>query len=385
MFDFALTAEQTQMRAAARAFVKQQIIPVAEEYDRSSEPPLHIYGKFFEEGWQSTFLPDDPGQQRNYLVNMSIVAEELAYGCAGIAGAILTTIFANRLILQHGSGEARARLREELRAKRFTASFTATEREAGSDLRAIQTKAQCVDGRYVINGAKAFCSNIRHASRVVVMARMANDEQKWASAFSWFMVPTDTPGAIVGKRWETLGLRSVDVSPIEFQNVQVPISYRLGEEGKALSLIAESFNQSRTLIAAMAVGIARRARDEIMRYGRERRLYGDRLYKLQDYRFQMVEMEKDIAAARALVWMSGMKNDRGLDNSKENGIAKLFAGQMVMRVTGAASLMMGGLGYTRAAVVEKLLRDARYIAIVEGPEPVQKELVFAQMLRRDLY
>ncbi len=99
----------------------------------------------------------------------------------------------------------------------------------------------------------------------------------------------------------------------------------------------------------------------------------------------MVNMEMDIAAARGLAWMSGLKHDRGLDHTKEASIAKLFAGEMAMRVTEAASRMMGSLGYTDTMIVEKLLRDARHVAIVEGPDPVQRETIFAQMLRRGVY
>ena len=150
-------------------------------------------------------------------------------------------------------------------------------------------------------------------------------------------------------------------------------------------MMVQSLSQSRTGIAAMAVGIARRARDEILAFGTKRRLYGDKLVKLQDYRFRIAEMEQDIAAARALVQVSASNYDRGLEHAKEASIAKLYAGQMVMRVTGAASMMLGSIGYTGQSVVEKLFRDARHTAIVEGTEPIHKELIFANVLRHGGY
>lgn len=380
-----MTPEQKEMRAAVRAFTEREIVPVAEEYDRRGESPLHICHKFYAEGWMSRFLPDESGDSRPFLVDGSIVTEELAYGCAGVASIIMLPIFFNRVALFHLSGEVRAEFRQRLAEKPFITSFAASEHEAGSDLLTIQTKARRNKRGYVINGRKAFSGNVRLASYVIVVARTGPEETKSTDAFSWFLVPMDKPGVVIREAWDTLGLRAMDLSPIDFEDVEIPESYRLGEEGQGLRMMAEHLNPSRTGIAAMAVGIARRARDEVLKYGRTRKLYGDKLYKLQDYRFHIVEMEKDIAAARALVWLSGLKHDQGLDHSKEASIAKLFTGQMVMRVTGAASMMMGSLGYTRAAIVEKLLRDARHVAIVEGPEPVQKEMIFAEMLRRGVY
>jgi alkylation response protein AidB-like acyl-CoA dehydrogenase len=177
----------------------------------------------------------------------------------------------------------------------------------------------------------------------------------------------------------------MDLSPLELTNVAVPESHRIGDEGRGLRLMNDSLSQSRTTIAAIAVGVARRARDEVLSFGAKRVLYGDKLHKLQDYRFRIADMEADIAAARALVYLSALKYDQGGDHNKEASIAKLYAGQMVMRVTQAASLMLGSVGYTGQSVVEKLFRDARHTAIVEGTEPTHKEIVFASLLRRGGY
>jgi alkylation response protein AidB-like acyl-CoA dehydrogenase len=114
-------------------------------------------------------------------------------------------------------------------------------------------------------------------------------------------------------------------------------------------------------------------------------LYGDKLNRMQDYRFRIADMEKSIAAARALVWVAARKADRGEDAGKEASIAKLFSGEMVMHVTSAAAAMLGSIGYTGQTQVEKLVRDARHVAIVEGPEPTHKEIIFGHMLRHGGY
>ena len=142
---------------------------------------------------------------------------------------------------------------------------------------------------------------------------------------------------------------------------------------------------SRIGIAALGVGIARRARDIVFEHGRRRKIYGDKLNRMQDYRFRVAGMERDIAAARALVWVAAQKADSGADAGKEASVAKLFSGEMVSSVTTAASAMLGSIGYTAQTRVEKLVRDGRHVAIVEGPEPTHKELIFAHMLRHGAY
>ncbi|HSH21514.1 MAG TPA: acyl-CoA dehydrogenase family protein, partial [Candidatus Caenarcaniphilales bacterium] len=209
--------------------------------------------------------------------------------------------------------------------------------------------------------------------------------QRASDGLSWFLVPTDSPGVRLGERWPTFGLRAIDVSPLELSDVEVPLNRLLGAEGRGLAMMGQSLAQSRTGIAALGVGIARRARDLVMEHGKRRRLYGEKLNRMQDYRFRIADMEKSIAAARALVWVAARTADRGEDAGKESSVAKLFAGEMVMQVATTASAMLGSIGYTGQTQVEKLVRDARHVAIVEGTEPTHKEIIFGHMLRHGTY
>jgi alkylation response protein AidB-like acyl-CoA dehydrogenase len=249
----------------------------------------------------------------------------------------------------------------------------------------MSVRAEPGAGGYVLTGRKQFSTNLRHASQVIVVARTGASERRAASAMTWFLVPTSHPRVKIGARWQTLGLRAIDVSSLELREAQIPESARLGEEGRGIWLMNESLPQSRTGIAAIATGIARRARDEVLKFGSTRRLYGGKLYKQQDYRFRIADMERDIAAARALTYLSALRYDRGQSNSKEASIAKVTAGQVAMRVSEAASVMLGGIGYTQASIVEKLFRDARHASIVEGTDPTHKELIFADLIRRGGY
>lgn len=385
MFPFTSTPEQLEYREAVRTFASREIAPIALEHDRNGESPLGVHERFWREGLADPLLPAPDGERSPYLVMFCIAAEELAYACAAIASLIMLPLFFNRVVLQLLTEPARSAFRARLSTTPTITSFAATELASGSDLLGMDTRAERVDGGYVVTGRKQFSTNLRHASHVIVVARTGECGERSASAMTWFLIPTTHSEVAIGERWETLGLRAIDVSPVELRGVRIAESSRLGDEGRGIWLMNEALPQSRTGIGAIAVGIARRARDEVLGYGSRRSLYGAKLYKLQDYRFRIADMEKDIAAARALTNLSALKYDQGLSHNKEASIAKLNAGQAVMRVTEAASVMLGGLGYTRESVVEKLFRDARHVSIIEGTDPTHKELIFADLIRKGGY
>jgi alkylation response protein AidB-like acyl-CoA dehydrogenase len=383
VFPFTLNDEQRRYARELRSFVAREVTPVAEHHDRERSMPLELFAKFCDARLAEPFFRDDVAKTHPYLVSFCLAGEELGYGCPAIAGLITLSLFLNRLVLTLVDEPLRAELWPCLANKPVVTSFAASERLPGSDLLSLETRAERKGSGYVLSGRKEYSSNLRHASRVIVVARTSKGRS--ADAMSWFVVPTDGRGVKIGERWSTLGLRAMDLSPLELEDVEVPESHRIGAEGRGLRLMSDSLSQSRTTIAAIAVGVARRARDEIMAFAGKRQLYGDKLHKLQDYRFRIADMEVDIAAARALVYLSALKFDLGEDHTKEASIAKLFAGQMVMRVTEAASLMLGSVGYTGQSIVEKLFRDARHTAIIEGTEPTHKEIIFASLLRRGGY
>ncbi len=385
MFAFTTTPGQAELRAAVRNFAATEIEPIALEHDRMGTAPLGLVRKFAATGLPARWLAGNDSDCQAFVTEISIAAEELAYACAATASLIMLPALFNRLAVDGLTEPARSTFRERATAEALVTSFAATERKAGSDLRSVDTRATRVDGGYVLDGRKEYSSNIRHADYVIVVASAGGNGKRDGSDLSWFLVPTDAPGVRIGERWPTLGLRAMDLSPVELHQVRVPVENMVGAEGRGLAMMGTSLSQSRTGIAAVGVGIARRARDEVIAFGSKRILYGEKLHKQQDYRFRIAEMEKDIAAARALVWLSAMKHDQGLEATKEASIAKVYAGQMVMRVTDSASQMLGSIGYTGQSVIDKLYRDARHVAIVEGAEATHKEIIFATVLRRGGY
>lgn len=378
MLDFARTKSQLDLRDVVRAFAATEVAPDVVSADRDRRLPVDLGQRFHDSGVPQRFLQIGGP----YLSEACMVTEELGYACASCASYLMLPIFFNRFLLRFLDDSAADALRRDLESGPVITSFAASERDAGSDLHAMSVTATRTTSGFRLNGRKEYSTNARHARQVIVVAKIEEPSGESGDGLSWLLVPMASEGVSVGPRWETLGLRAIDVSPIEFRDVVLPPSAVLGTEGAGLLLMNQNLAQSRTGIAALAVGIARRARDLVIDFARTRRLYGDRLSRLQDYRFHIAEMEADISAARGLVAASAEKYDRGLDHNKEASIAKLYAGRMVMRVTERASEMLGSIGFTGQSLVEKLFRDARHVAIVEGPEPIHREIIFAEMLRR---
>ena len=376
MVELAIPREQASLRARVREFVTEEVETVVLPGDGLAAAPDQLTRRFHEWGFARELV--EAGEDR-FLADACVAAEELAYCSAAVASLLVLPVFFNRLAVSNLAEPARSEFRARLFAGPTVTAFAASEQDAGSDSTAIRTRAERSGPAYVLRGRKDYSSNVRQADQVIVVARTGGDGGR--DGLSWFLVPTRSPGVEVGPRWDTLGLRSMDLSPITFDDVIVDGANLLGREGDGLRMLAESLSQSRTGIAAVGVGIARRARDEVLRFAKHRSLYGERLYKLQDYRFRIAEMERDIEAARALVAVSAKRHGQGQPATKNASVAKLFAGDMAMRITSAAVLMLGAQAYAGRNVVERLFRDARHVAIVEGSEPIHKELIFASVLR----
>ena len=383
MFSWTLNPVQQELVAWSTEFGKAEIEPVAQESDRVGQLDPEVSRRFHASGFATRFLEPAPGD--DFVVNACLITEQLGYSCAAYASHLMLPVFFNRVVTSYLKGDAREEFLGRCRERAIITSFAASEAAAGSDLLALETTATRTDTGYVLRGNKAYSTNLRHADYVIVVARTGTKDERATDAMSWFLVPTDAPGVIIGERWPTFGLRALDVSSLELNDVEVPLSHLLGEEGRGLPMMSGSLSMSRTGIAALGVGIARRARDLVFDHGRTRRIYGGKLNRLQDYRFRISEMEKSIAATGALARIAAAKSDLGLDASKEASVAKLSSGEMVMAVTVAASAMLGSVGYTAQTQIEKLLRDGRHVGIVEGPEPTHKEVIFAHMLRHGAY
>lgn len=380
MIDFSLSEEQQMLRDWAHEFAEKEIRPVAAEYDEAEEMPWPVLHKAHEVGLTTYGIPEEYGGGGiTDAVTHVLVAEELFWGCAGIATAIGASELGAMPILLLGTEEQKAKW-----LPRFTepgdvklGAFALTEPEAGSDVASMKTRAERDGDSYVINGQKRFISNGGIADIYVVFAK--TDPEAGHEGISAFIVPGDTPGVSAGRKEKKMGIRASHTGDVIFEDVRVPAGNRLGDEGAGFVGAMKVFEHSRPGVAAAAVGVARAAYEHALQYARERVQFGKPIIAKQAIRFKLADMATEIDAARFLTWRAAWLTNQGILNNKEASMAKAFAGDVAMRVTTEAVQILGGYGYMRDYPVEKWMRDAKIMQIYEGTSEIQR-VVVSQML-----
>jgi len=380
MIDFQLTDEQEQMRQLAHKFAEQEIRPRAISYDESEETPWDVIQKAGQIGLTSYAYPEEYGGGGVTTVLTScLVAEELAWGCLGIATAIIGGGLAAVPITLAGDPEQKARYLPWFcdANKVRLGAFALTEPEAGSDAASISTIAVRQGDHYVLNGQKRFITHGGIADLYVIFATV--DRSQGYRGITAFIVEANTPGLSAGKKEKKMGMRACHTGDVILQDVQVPVENRLGEEGKGFYIAMQCFEHTRPTVAACAVGVARAAYEYGMDYAKQRVQFGKPILAKQAIRFMLADMLTEVDAARLLTWRAAWMADRGQPCNVQASMAKAYAADMAMRVTTDAVQILGGYGYMRDYPMEKWMRDAKILQIVEGTSQIQR-VVISQML-----
>jgi alkylation response protein AidB-like acyl-CoA dehydrogenase len=380
MIGFELTEEQRELRAWAHEFAEKEIRPVAAEYDEKEEMPWPVLEKAAQIGLLSYGIPEEygGGGVTSALTHV-IISEELFWGCAGIASAIGASNLASVPILLMGNEEQKRHyLPRFCQTDRVVlGAFALTEPQAGSDVVALRTRAERKGDRYILSGQKRFITNGGIADVYIVFATI--DPSLGYGGVTAFIVDGDTPGLKAGKKERKMGIRASHTGDVIFEDVEVPVENRLGEEGEGFVLAMKVFERTRPGVAAGAIGIARAAYEYALQYARERVQFGKPIIAKQAIRFMLADMATEIDAARLLTWRAAWMIDAGLSNNVQASMAKVFAAETAMRVTTQAVQILGGYGYMRDYPVEKWMRDSKITQIYEGTSEIQR-VVISQML-----
>ncbi|MEU4726443.1 acyl-CoA dehydrogenase family protein [Nonomuraea dietziae] len=369
---------------AVQGFARRELVGKDAYLDSLADAPLPLYERFASTGLANWWLPKEIGGLGLGLEESVRITAELAYADAGVAFTLFIPVLTTSMVTWYGSEELKERHLGELVAGNGFCATLGSEHAAGSELARITTTARLEGDTIVLDGQKAFSTNTDFARFLVVVARAQDDP----SGYLAVLVPRDTPGVTVDKRWDVIGLRSSATYQVSLSAVRVPRGNVL--RGNGLRLLEVGLNASRILIAATALGIARRVRDVCMEYGASKTVKGAPLTGNAVFagRLGQFEMEIEVmanqclAAARAYDAIAA-RPDAGeeflrVGTLKQALTAKMFCGQTGWRIASAASEMFGGLGYTHESVIGKLLRDMRYVSIVEGGDDVLRELVFSR-------
>jgi acyl-CoA dehydrogenase len=376
--NFALTEEQTMIQQLAREFAQKEMAPVAEHYDRTHEYPWPVVKKAQELGLTCLNVPEEYGGMGLSLFEECMVAEELAWGCSGMSTAMGVNGLAILPVLIAGTEEQKQEYCGRL-ADGKMASYCLTEPEAGSDVAGIKTTARLNGDHYILNGSKTFITGATVANFYTVFAYTDPDTRY--NGMSCFIVDRDWEGVSVGKPFNKMGQHASDTAEVIFDNVKVPASYRLGNEGEGFLIAMKVFDRSRPPTAAGALGIAKRALDESIAYAKTRVSMGKPIWQHQVIGHMIADMAMELEAARLLVWKSAWAVDAGVKNTTVSAFAKAYAADTAMKITTNAVQVFGGYGYMSEYPVEKLMRDAKIYQIYEGTSQIQRNIVVRELFR----
>ncbi|HUG02108.1 MAG TPA: acyl-CoA dehydrogenase family protein [Longimicrobiales bacterium] len=364
------SGELAQVRALARDFATAELRPHVESWDAARAIDPAALAHMAELGFWGLLARAEYGGLDFDLPTYLAVLEELSWGEPAVGLTLsIHSAFGVRLIQEYGSDAQRARWLSELASGALTACFALSEPGAGSDARAVETKARRDGDEWVLSGTKKWVTNARSAGLALVVAR--TDEGGGGPAtFGMFLVPTGADGFVIGARETTMGLRSVEILAVELEDLRLPGDALLGDAGQGMELAMDGLRVGRLGIAAQAVGIARAALEHARAYADEREQFGTSLRHFEAIQFKLADMATRAAAASALLGWAGSE-----PTPAHAAMAKLFASENAMWITTQAVQIFGGYGYMRDYPVEKLMRDAKATEIYEGTNEIQRVII----------
>lgn len=377
---FALNDEQSMIRAMVREFARKVLAVTAAERDRTKAFPAENLKKMGELGLLGMMVPIEYGGEGADTLSYVAALAEVAYACA--ATAVVMSVHNSIVcesLLHFGTEDQKQRYLKPLAAGRFIGAFALTEPHAGSDPVSQSTTAVRDRKHYIINGTKRFTTTGRNSGLVIVTAK--TDEAQRHKGISAFLVEKKTPGLVVGREEEKMGLRASDTTDLIFEDCRVPVENRLGGEGEGFKIAMKALDGGRIGIAAQSVGVAQAALDATVKYMKQREQFGRKISKFQGLRWTIADMATEIEAARQLMYAAAAMKDRGEKFTAQASMAKLFASEMVNRVTAKAIQLHGGYGFTQDYPVERFYRDARVFTIYEGTSEIQRIVISNEILK----
>jgi len=376
---FDVTPEQRAVGDLAREIALREIAPHVAAWDRGHVFPRALYSKLTDAGLMGIIVPERYGGAGADYVSYALAIEELARVDAGTAVTLSVHAMIGSAILRLGNDEQKERYLPQLAAGDTIAGFALTEPGVGSDAAALIASARRDGDHYVLNGRKQWCTNGSFAGVTMAMFRTGGRGSKGISAF---LVDNDTPGVVVEKVTEKLGIHTSNTCDLAFDDARVPASALLGDEGTGLSLALSALTAGRIGIAAQATGILAACLDASVAFAREREAFGKPIAAFEGVSFKIAQMATDLDAARLLVYRAAALCDRGEPFAIEASKAKLFASTAARKHAAEAVQIHGGYGYTTEFPVERYYRDAKITEIYEGTSEIQQIVIARSLLGR---
>lgn len=370
---------QKELIQNLKKYCKEAIEPHMEHDDADGKFRMEIYRGLGEYGVTGVTLPENYGGAGLAYSDYCLVLEEIAKTSVPYAVTISVSSMVQTIINEFGSVAHKEKYLPELTSGQEIGAFALSESHAGSDAANLKTTAKKVDDGYVLNGTKMWITSGGVAKTYIVMARTGGEGAKGVSAF---IVRDGMKGFSYGKAEKKMGWKTSPTRELIFENCFVPEENRLLEEGEGFKVAMAGLDKGRVAIGAIAIGCAQRALDESIKYSLTRQQFKQSIFDFQGLQFMLSDMATETVASRLMVHSAANSIDSGVSNSKLCSMAKLKATDTAMKVTTDAVQVLGGVGYTSEYPVERFMRDAKVLQIVEGTNQIQR-MVIARHLKKE--
>jgi alkylation response protein AidB-like acyl-CoA dehydrogenase len=378
--DFDLTTEQTMIRKEVRRFAQKEIVPRAEEIERTGNYPYDIIKKMGSLGFMGIPFSEAYGGMGSDWVAMHLCIEEISRADGALGGLLdVTTSVVGQEIAVFGTEKQKTKWLVPLAQGKKIGSFGLTEPDSGSDAGALQTTAERKGGEWILNGTKQFITNIGldNASMIIVAARVKTGDN--ADTISTFIVPKDAPGFKMGGRYRKIAWNGSATHEVILSDCRVPEENLLGDPKRGFAQHLAVLETGRISIAAMAVGVAQACLDEALKYAQDRKQFGRPIFDFQAIQFKLADMAVSIELARNQYLKAAWLKDQGRPHGFEASVAKLYASEMAERVASDALEIHGGYGLMEEYPISRYYKGVKVLQIVEGTSEVQR-LVIGRIL-----
>jgi len=378
--NFSLSEEHKMIRDAARDFAKNELLPDVIERDEKQHFPKELVKKMGNLGFMGIMVDPKYGGSGMDTISYVLIMEELSKIDA--SAAVIVSVN-NSLVCYgleaYGTEEQKEKYLTPLASGKLVGAFCLSEPEAGSDATSQRTTAIDKGDHYLINGTKNWITNGGRADVYIVIAQ--TDKDKGSHGINAFIVEKGTEGFHVGPKENKLGIRGSDTHTLQFNDVKIPKSQRIGPNGSGFRFAMKTLSGGRIGIAAQALGIASGAYELALKYSKQRKAFGTEICNHQAIAFKLADMYTDIEAARMMVMKAAWDKDQGNNYDKSSAMAKLYASQVAMKHTVEAVQIHGGNGFVKEYHVERLMRDAKITQIYEGTSEIQKIVISRSLIR----
>jgi len=377
---FTLSDTHRQFRDSMRKFADDQVAPHAAAADRDSAYPQASFDACRAMELPALGIPVEYGGAGADMITQAIMAEEIARVCASMAVTLLISKLSMLPVMNWGTEELKQEYLPKIASGDYQGSYCLSEADAGSDVASMRTRAVRDGDHYILNGAKHWITNAGISDLYTVFA--VTDPEAGRRGISCFLVEADW-GVEVGRHEDKMGLRGSPTAGISFDEVRVPATHLIGQEGNGFTIAMHTLDRSRPTIGSQAVGIAQGAVDAAASYMRERKAFGKSIADLQGLRFMLADMAMKTEVARTMTYRACSLIDNGDPDGEltmMGAMAKCFASDAAMSVTTDAVQLFGGYGYTKEFPVERFMRDAKITQIYEGTNQVQRVVIAKGLL-----